>query len=213
MEYKELLHWVGLRLIPQVGSVRFMKLVQAFGSPRKVLSATQEELMASVERLPSMVAKSIADHAWLRPPQEELEALQDLGGRVVTTRDEEYPPLLAQIYAPPPVLYVRGDLAPLKGGGIAVVGSRKVSNYGRRVAHGLGRDLAAAGVSTVSGLALGTDTAVHKGSLEAGGHTVGVLGCGVDVAYPPSNQASYRPGDKTGGGYQRIPHAHRAQRL
>jgi DNA processing protein len=138
------------------------------------------------------VARDIAARAWFRTPEEELRALEELGGRLVTLQDEDYPPLLAQVYAPPPLLYVLGDLEPCRSGGVAVVGSRKVSSYGRRVSYGLGLDLAKAGVSLVSGLALGTDTSAHKGALQGGGHTVGVLGCGIDVPYPPSNRELIR---------------------
>jgi DNA processing protein len=105
----------------------------------------------------------------------------------VTLLDDEYPPLLARIYAPPPVLFVRGSLAGCREGGVALVGSRDMTPYGRRVAENLAHDLACAGVSVISGLARGVDTVAHQAALIAGGHTVGVLGSGLNVVYPPEN--------------------------
>ncbi len=183
---QELLDWLGLRLVPGVGSVRFMRLVQAFGSPAKVLGASPKELTQVMDIGP-VVADDIVNRAWKRSPLDELERLGSLGGRAVILTDPEYPPLLNQVYAPPPVLFVRGSLTPCKSGGVAVVGARKVSRYGLGVAQDLGRDLARAGVSLISGLARGTDTAAHKSCLDQGGHTVGVQGCGLDWAYPPEN--------------------------
>jgi DNA processing protein len=180
------LDWLGLRLIPGVGSVRFMQLVEAFGSPSQVLEAGPAQLR-KVKGLPIKVTEAIVQRSWKRSPQEELKRLVSLGARAVILGDADYPPLLKQVYAPPPVLYVRGDLEPCHSGGVAVVGSRKVSRYGMGVANDLGRDLARAGVSLVSGLARGIDTAAHQSSLEQGGHTVGVQGCGLDWAYPPEN--------------------------
>ncbi len=182
-----LLDWLGLRLIPGVGSVTFARLVESFGQPGRALGAPLERLRA-VKGVSPELARRIRDREFSTDPERELERLEKLGARVVTRSDGEYPPLLAAIYAPPPLLFVRGDLGPCREGGVAVVGSRRTSPYGRRMAHRLGRDLGQAGMSLVSGLARGIDTAAHQGALEAGGHTVGVLGCGLDVAYPPENR-------------------------
>lgn len=101
----------------------------------------------------------------------------------------EYPPLLAHIADPPPVLWVAGDLVALSGPAVAIVGSRAGTSYALSVAGQLASDLAASGVCVVSGLARGVDSAAHRGALAARGPTTGVLGCGVDVAYPPENAA------------------------
>jgi DNA processing protein len=101
--------------------------------------------------------------------------------------DPGYPPLLAELHDPPEQLFVRGDLAALGGPGVAVVGARSCSAYGAQVARSLGRDLAASGVTVVSGLARGIDGEAHRGALEAGGLTVAVLGCGIDRDYPRSH--------------------------
>ena len=111
---------------------------------------------------------------------------------VVTWVDARYPPLLRWIADPPPVLWVRGDPAPLAAPAVAVVGSRGASAYGLSVAERLGHDLAAAGVTVVSGGARGCDGAAHRGALSAGGATVAVLGCGPDIVYPAEHRNLYR---------------------
>ena len=178
-----LLDWLALKLIPGVGSVTYARLLAAFGEPGAALGAPLAAFKA-IPRLRPAVARAVHRRAWERDPEAELRNLERLGAHMITLRSPEYPPLLAAIYAPPPVLFVRGGLGPCAEGGVAVVGSRRMSHYGRRLAGELGHDLAQGGVSLVSGLARGVDAAAHQGSLEAGGHTVGVLGCGLDVAYP-----------------------------
>ncbi|MBU1275328.1 MAG: DNA-processing protein DprA [Proteobacteria bacterium] len=180
---QELLEWLGLKLIPGVGSVTFARLLAVFGTPGAALGAPLKALEA-IPRLRPQVARAVHRRAWEVDPQQQLKALQAMGAGVLTLHDPAYPPLLAGVYAPPPVLFVLGDLSPCLAGGVAVVGSRAMSPYGRRLAGELGRDLARQGVSLVSGLARGVDAAAHRGALEAKGHTVGVLGCGLDVAYP-----------------------------
>ena len=105
----------------------------------------------------------------------------------VARRDPGFPPLLAELHDPPERLFVRGEAAALSGPGVAVVGARSCSAYGAQVARSLGRELAGAGVTVVSGLARGVDGEAHRGALEAGGVTVAVLGCGIDRDYPRSH--------------------------
>ncbi|MCB2187201.1 MAG: DNA-processing protein DprA [Deltaproteobacteria bacterium] len=183
---EELQDWLALRLIPGVGSVAFARLLAAFGSPGQALGAGREELRQRAGLRPA-VAEAVSRRAVNRDPAAELSRLEDLGGRLVILTDTVYPPLLREIFAPPPVLYVRGDLAGCRTGGVALVGSRHTSAYGRRLARDLAQGLAAAGLSVISGLARGVDAAAHQAALEAGGHTVGVLGSGLNVAYPPEN--------------------------
>ena len=96
-----------------------------------------------------------------------------------------------EIYDPPAVLYFRGELEELKGAAVAVVGSRKATAYGRNAAIKISRDLAAAGVAVISGMARGIDTCAHLGAHEGGGRTYAVLGCGLDICYPPENKSSW----------------------
>lgn len=109
--------------------------------------------------------------------------------RVLRRRDREYPPFLAAIHDPPPSLWLRGSAEPelLSRPSVALVGARACSSYGRSVARSLGREIAAAGVVVVSGMARGIDGEAHRGALEAGGLTVAVLGCGIDRNYPAAH--------------------------
>jgi len=125
----------------------------------------------------------------------EILASEKAGVAIVTYEDSGYPPRLRNLPDPPPFLYVKGEL-PTGDASAAVVGSRRASPYGLHVAGGLGRDLAAAGVTVVSGLARGIDAAAHRGALSDGGRTVGVLGSGIDVAYPRENRRLF---DQTAG--------------
>lgn len=182
-----LLPWLALKLAQGVGSVRFQRLLERFGSPRAALAAPVAGLMRC--GLPRDVAGGLASGKTKNDAADELDQLAAMGAQVLTTGEEAYPPLLKKIYAPPPLLYVLGDAAPLRPGGVAVVGSRNYSRYGQRMASELGRDLARAGVSVVSGLARGIDTFAQAGALNADGHTVAVLGCGLDIFYPRENAA------------------------
>lgn len=116
------------------------------------------------------------------------ERVRGVGARLLTLADAEYPRALRFIYDPPPLLYVRGRLLPEDAQAIAVVGARSASPYGIAVAQALSRDLATSGITVVSGLAVGIDGAAHRAALRAGGRTIAVLGCGIDIVYPPGHR-------------------------
>ena len=130
-------------------------------------------------------------------PATVLARLEEKGIWAVTFADEDYPPALAEIPDPPPALFVDGEIPP--GPIVALVGSRKASATGIEAARTLGRALGERGVCVTSGLALGVDAAAHEGAVEAGGPTIGVLGCGIDVVYPRSNRLLFGR-VKSGGG-------------
>lgn len=175
-----------MRLIPGVGSLTFARILGAFGAPGPALGAPVAALTALGLR--QDLALRVHRREWIRDPARELEGLAALGARAVTWDDPEYPPLLKAVYAPPPLIFARGDLLGCHPGGVALVGSRNMSPYGGRVSADLARALARAGVSLISGLARGVDSVAHRAALDGGGHTVGVLGCGLDVTYPPENR-------------------------
>jgi DNA processing protein len=159
-----------------------LDLLDRFGPPESVLAAaasmTAEELgLRPGERI-RLAAAAQYDAA------ESLDLLHRLHARVVTIRDPDYPPNLRHIYDPPVALFVRGTLLPSDERALAIVGTRRVTPYGRLVSETLGRDLAQNGVTVISGLAVGADAAAHRGALSAGGRTIGVLACGLDVPYP-----------------------------
>jgi DNA processing protein len=118
----------------------------------------------------------------------DLCLIERYGVRLLTLRDDDYPPLLRQIFDPPALLYVRGSLGEGDRCAVAMVGSRRCSVYARAIADRIARDLVSAGVTVVSGLARGVDTAAHLGALNGGGRTVAVLGSGLGRVYPPENR-------------------------
>jgi DNA processing protein len=159
-----------------------LELVNHYGSAEAVVSAGTSAI-AGVTRLSPQEEirfSASAKHDY----QRDLERLERLGVRLVTLRDEEYPANLRQIYDPPPMLFVRGSFLPCDERAVAIVGTRRVTPYGRLVSEMLARGLAERGVTVVSGLAVGADAAAHRGALAAGGRTIGVLACGIDLPYP-----------------------------
>jgi len=183
-------YWFALSSVPLVGNVTCRRLVEHFGSPAKALSATFTEL-SSVKGVNSSAALSIINHDYRKSAELAVAALAKSGARLVTLLDEEYPPLLKEISDPPPYLYLKGKI-PASAMSIAVVGSRRASDYGISVTNRLSRELAEQGVTIVSGLAMGVDAAAHRGALQSSGSTVGVLGCGIDLIYPAENRQLYR---------------------
>jgi DNA processing protein len=179
-------YWVGWNLVKDVGAVRFRALLNAFGDAQSAWEASAEaleeaglspKLVAKVVKLRSQVSLNLV---W--------EKLQVGGIQVLTWDDEAYPRRLKEIDQPPPVLYLRGNLLPEDEWAVAIVGTRRVTAYGRQVAEELATVLARNGVTVVSGLARGVDSIAHLAALNAGGRTIAVMGTGVDQIYPPENQ-------------------------
>jgi DNA processing protein len=138
--------------------------------------------------LPAEARRSLSSGEARRRAEAELDRSRTLDVQIVGLADPAYPTLLSQIYDPPPVLWVRGTVVPDEGSrSVAIVGSRKCTAPGSALARGMARDIARAGLTVVSGLARGIDTAVHEGVLDAKGRTVAVLGSGLDRVYPPEN--------------------------
>lgn len=179
-------HWFALKSVPLVGNVTFRRLLERFSTPERVLKASAEEL-AAVKGVSAAVVASIKSHDYRDHAQRECELVERSGCRVVNFLSPEYPKVLLEIPDPPPYLYVKGELRELEPA-IAIVGSRRASSYGLMTTARLAGDLAGHGVTVVSGMARGVDTAAHRGALKNGGRSVGVLGCGVDVVYPPENR-------------------------
>ncbi|MGI6567156.1 MAG: DNA-protecting protein DprA [Firmicutes bacterium] len=180
----------GLSLLPHIGSITTRRLVEAMGSEEAAFHASLEELQAygclSPNQAEAVVeARSALDVAgeW-----ERLAKRQDVG--LVTWLDDNYPQRLLEIYDPPPVLYYRGAIECLAVPCVAIVGRRRASPRGLGWARRLARALGAAGITVVSGLAMGIDAAAHTACLETG-RTAGVLGTGLDVVYPRCNQRLY----------------------
>jgi DNA processing protein len=175
--------WLALHLLPDVGPARVNRLVRRFGSPEAVLEAP-EAALREVESVGPMCIAALRDWRRLTDVDAELRLVEKHGVSLVSILDSHYPAALARVAVPPPLLYYRGTLEPLDEAAIAVIGSRKMSRYGREVGERIAGELGRAGVSVVSGLAIGIDGVAHRAALDAGGRTLAVLGCGLSRIYP-----------------------------
>jgi DNA processing protein len=181
----ELKYWIAFSRIKGIGRVRFAKMESHFGNLSEAWHASGEELAAS--DLDAAAIKSIVASRSRISPDDELANMRRLGIEAHTCHDDNYPKRLREIYDYPPLIYVKGTLQPNDTYCVAIVGSRKLSAYGRQISQELAQELAANGITVVSGLARGVDTAAHQGALNAGGRTLAVLGSGVDHIYPGEN--------------------------
>jgi DNA processing protein len=161
------------------------RLITAFGHPRAVFRAAPGELEA--QGLAPLVARTLGQGPVFEEAAKELEKVRQAGAELIVFSDPRYPEILRQIFDPPVVLYAKGNAELLAAPCLAVVGARKPTPYGLAVAERLATDLATRGLVIVSGMARGIDTAAHRGAM-AGGKTIAVLGCGIDLCYPSENK-------------------------
>ncbi|HEY8342544.1 MAG TPA: DNA-processing protein DprA [Calditerricola sp.] len=188
-----------LALVDGVGPRTLFRLVEtAGGQPEGLVGGDLAQLCRDA-RIPPEVAARVREAATPRAVRALLARLARLEVGLLTYWDAAYPSLLAHIADPPPVLFVRGDLKALDAPGLAIVGTRRPTPYGRAAARRLAFDAAGQGWTVVSGLAAGIDGEAHLGALEAGGTTVAVLGCGVDVVYPRQHRRLYERIWREGG--------------
>ncbi len=182
--------WLAFNLVAGVGPVRMRRLLEQFGSLSAAWHASSAELAKA--GLDSRALRNFNEARRRIDPAAELARLDRLGISLLTWNDIDYPALLGQLRAvdqAPPVLYLRGSLSPADDFSIAIVGTRSASAYGRQVTHHLVGEMAAAGLTIISGLALGIDAEAHGAALEAGGRTIAVLPCGLDDVYPPEHRS------------------------
>jgi DNA processing protein len=179
--------WLALNMVPHVGPAAFALLLERFGSARRILKAPLAAL-ESVSGVGPVTAKAIRAFPAAETVAREQKRMAARGLRFITLRDTEYPAPLREIAQPPPVLYIRGSLDDRDRSAVAIVGSRDATPYGRGVADRLAFDLAARGLTIVSGLARGIDAAAHRGALRSGGRTIAVLGSGADITYPAEHK-------------------------
>jgi DNA processing protein len=187
MDRESLKYWVALKTVEEVGAVGFKNLLQAFSTPRSVFSAPLQHLLV-IPGIGPKTAENIRSFADWERAEREVARAAELGVEIVTCQDPSYPRPLMDLYDRPPLLYVKGSLQPGEVC-VAVVGSRLASVYGKYTTEKLSRELALKGITVVSGLARGIDSAAHRGALAGRGRTIAVLGCGLDICYPPENEA------------------------
>jgi len=177
---------VGLSLVKGIGAVRFHSLLNYFGDAESVWKAAAKDLRSAglsanlVQKLLEVRAAVDLEKVW--------DGMRARGITVLTWEDQDYPRRLKELDQHPPVLYVRGEIRSDDEWSVAVVGTRRVTAYGRQVANDVASILAASGVTIVSGLARGIDGIAHQAALKAGGRTIAVLGSGVDRVYPPEHR-------------------------
>jgi len=201
--------WLRLGFILAFVPQRRREFISAYGSLEAAVSAAErdwrrrgllrhlegDDIFAPVSPEAARRPRFDDDDEWL---EKQLNAAEGHGTAILTFEDARYPRLLRAIPDPPAVLYARGAVVQLARAAVAVVGARRATHYGLDVARGLGRDLASAGLTVVSGGARGVDSAAHRGALEAGGVTVAVMGAGLDVVYPEENGPLFDEIAKTG---------------
>lgn len=179
--------YIALNMVNGVGPIRVRALLDRFNEPQAILSASKAELM-QVEGVGEEVARSVMSWREQVDLDAELQRIENAGVKVVARDDAEYPKNLREVYDPPVILYVKGELSERDALAMAIVGSRRTTLYGQEMARKLAFQLARVGIPVVSGLARGIDTAAHSGTLQAKGRTVAVIGCGIDIMYPAENQ-------------------------
>jgi len=184
---EERIAWLALALTPQLGPRRILRTIQSCGAASRMLELGLTDLEAL--NLPIESTRFIADGHAIAAAHQQLELLAKTGGQFLTYADQLYPENLREIFDPPAVLWVRGEVQTLSLPSIAVVGTRHPTPYGAGMAEMLSRDLAQRGLVILSGMARGIDTAAHKGALAAKRPTVAVWGTGIDVIYPKENKS------------------------
>ncbi|HXR33646.1 MAG TPA: DNA-processing protein DprA [Verrucomicrobiae bacterium] len=189
MELEASLSWLALTLTPGIAARLSARLLREYGSPEGVFRAPLTGIEAC--NVPAPAAQAIFKKQMFWRAEKEVVALRKSGGKLVNWKEPEYPQALLQIYDPPVMLYVRGDAQILNSPSLSIVGTRRPTVYGSQMAERMGRDLAARGLTIVSGLARGIDALAHQGATAVGGRAIGVLGTGIDVCYPKENKKLY----------------------
>jgi DNA processing protein len=183
---EEQLDWLALKMTPGLGARTAVRLLERYRSPQAILRAPRSEIEA--QGVAGSVAQSLASGCTYEDAAAQQKKLDESGAELLALTDPRYPALLKAIFDPPPVLFLRGRAELLGSLAIGVVGTRRPTPYGLAVTERLSGDLARAGLTIASGMARGVDTAAHRGALGVEGHTVAVLGCGVDLVYPQENR-------------------------
>ena len=180
-------YWVGFNLVKGIGAARLRALLQHFGDIEAAWNASPQALQST--GLGNKVIETFLQVRREVDLDSVMQRIASKGITVLTWEEDAYPRRLKEIEQPPPVLYLRGSLLPADEWAVAIVGTRRITAYGRQVTEEVATTLARSGVTVVSGLARGVDSVAHKAALDAGGRTIAVLGSGVDVIYPSEHRS------------------------
>ena len=200
----EIEKWIKLIRAEGVGPTTFTRLLKRFGSPDRIMGASVSEL-AKTTGIGFKTAEKIAATRDKFDATAELELARKLGVWIINIQDNRYPHALKQIYDPPPVLYIKGDLIREDNLAISIVGSRQCSFYGQEQSSRFAHFLGSAGLTICSGMARGIDTAAHQGALSAGGRTIAVQGCGLGHIFPPENKRLFELISESGACISELP--------
>lgn len=181
------LSWIALNSVRGLGPVRIKNLLNRYGTPEKVFEKSKSEITRDGV-IPEMCIAHLYDPDLFKNAERQLQWAEKIGISVITLNDSQYPLYLKEIFAPPPVLYIKGKTSVFSRHAVAVVGTRTPTSYGKNAAVSITRDLVQQKITVVSGLARGIDSAAHETCIKNGGSTVAVLGCGIDKTYPPENR-------------------------
>jgi len=187
MDKKEYYNWLKLVSIKGLGQGKIRRLLKIFHSPQKIFEANKHQL-SNLTFLSENAVNEISKNENEEFIENQLRLLERYNVRLISITDEEYPDLLKFIYAPPIVLYVKGKILPRDSRALAIVGTRKPTDYGRMTAHKISSEIAKAGFTVVSGLAYGIDGSAHSAALEVGGRTIAVCGTGLETVYPAAHR-------------------------
>ncbi len=189
MTQEETLHWLALRMVPGLGPIGGLRLLEKLKSPQAIFRASATELEAA--GLSPAQARNVASGCSFDDAVDQQQRMLNAGAELISYTDERYPQRLREIFDPPLMLFAKGRIELLKAHCVAVVGTRRPSPYGMAATERLSGDLAKAGLCIISGMARGIDTAAHKAVLAEDGDTIAVFGCGVDMLYPSENRKLY----------------------
>jgi DNA processing protein len=183
----DLRYWIALTLINDIGPVSAKRLLSAFRTPKRIFEASENELK-EIEGITKSKIKDICGFNSWEEVGKQIEAAQAHNVRIIRYTDEEYPESLRHIDGSPVILYAKGGFEKKDKYAVAIVGSRNMTPYGKKITEEIASDLASCGLTIVSGMARGIDAVSHKSALKAKGRSIAVLGSGLDNPYPPENE-------------------------
>lgn len=197
-------HWLALISVIGFKQALFKTLIERYSSPERVFQIPLQELIKTAGLSPE-IAKSIKNFNKGDEVNREIELMKEKGIGFSTIGEKDYPPNLLQIHDPPPCLYHKGEINKDNNLAIAIVGARQATHYGITIAERIAGELAVRGVTIVSGMARGIDTAAHRGALQSGGRTIAVLGSGIDIIYPSENAKLFQEITRNGAVISEFP--------
>ncbi len=190
MSYDDLKYWLALTLTKDIGPVTAKRLLSAFRTPKRVFEASPNELK-DVEGINSSKINSISEFNSWDEVNKEIDEINRHNVRIIRYTDEEYPENLRYIDDSPVILYAKGSFIKKDKYAVAIVGSRNMTHYGKKITETIASELALCGITIVSGMARGIDATSHKSALKANGRSIAVLGSGLDNPYPPENKGLF----------------------